>query len=153
MRRRPPKSTRTDTSFPTRRSSDLIGDARARDHPHHAAGNDGDLRRAGAGVAADAIGDFHYEFDAAGHLKRRCKDHKGEDRAGGKLGQAAEQAAEIRNRGITDQEAQADAAVIEQALRHQIAKIAVRSEEHTSELQSLMRRSYAVLCLKKNKIN
>src|SRR3546814_10498413 len=27
-----------------------------------------------------------------------------------------------------------------------------RSEEHTSELQSLMRHSYAVFCLKKNKI-
>src|SRR3546814_1529422 len=29
--------------------------------------------------------------------------------------------------------------------------IAVRSEEHTSELQSLMRISYAVFCLKKTK--
>src|SRR3546814_6435183 len=29
---------------------------------------------------------------------------------------------------------------------------APRSEEHTSELQSLMRTSYAVYCLKKNKI-
>src|SRR3546814_8968969 len=29
--------------------------------------------------------------------------------------------------------------------------IAMRSEEHTSELQSLMRISYAVFCLKKNK--
>src|SRR3546814_7602742 len=29
--------------------------------------------------------------------------------------------------------------------------IAIRSEEHTSELQSLMRISYAVFCLKKNK--
>src|SRR3546814_9764070 len=28
--------------------------------------------------------------------------------------------------------------------------LASRSEEHTSELQSLMRTSYAVLCLKKN---
>src|SRR3546814_6599297 len=28
----------------------------------------------------------------------------------------------------------------------------VRSEEHTSELQSLMRYSYAVFCLQKNKI-
>src|SRR3546814_6460811 len=28
---------------------------------------------------------------------------------------------------------------------------ALRSEEHTSELQSLMRTSYAVFCLKKNK--
>src|SRR3546814_5076141 len=33
-------------------------------------------------------------------------------------------------------------------LRH-----AVRSEEHTSELQSLMRISYAVFCLKKKKTN
>src|SRR3546814_4322336 len=29
----------------------------------------------------------------------------------------------------------------------------IRSEEHTSELQSLMRNSYAVFCLKKTKIN
>src|SRR3546814_3483349 len=32
------------------------------------------------------------------------------------------------------------------------AASAARSEEHTSELQSLMRISYAVFCLKKNKI-
>src|SRR3546814_6901373 len=32
------------------------------------------------------------------------------------------------------------------------APIATRSEEHTSELQSLMRISYAVFCLKKKKI-
>src|SRR3546814_6689910 len=47
-------------------------------------------------------------------------------------------------------------------LRHQLLDVAAahidaafgiarRSEEHTSELQSLMRRSYAVLCLKKKK--
>src|SRR3546814_2311034 len=32
-----------------------------------------------------------------------------------------------------------------------IAGVALRSEEHTSELQSLMRISYAVFCLNKNK--
>src|SRR3546814_3772279 len=32
-------------------------------------------------------------------------------------------------------------------------RIERRSEEHTSELQSLMRTSYAVFCLKKKKIN
>src|SRR3546814_8752921 len=32
-------------------------------------------------------------------------------------------------------------------------RIQMRSEEHTSELQSLMRISYAVFCLKKKKIN
>src|SRR3546814_3104720 len=33
------------------------------------------------------------------------------------------------------------------------AKDSVRSEEHTSELQSLMRSSYAVFCLKKQQTN
>src|SRR3546814_8990407 len=39
-------------------------------------------------------------------------------------------------------------------MRHQIGHVArqQRSEEHTSELQSLMRISYAVFCLKKKKI-
>src|SRR3546814_3928456 len=35
--------------------------------------------------------------------------------------------------------------------RRRRAGIGIRSEEHTSELQSLMRTSYAVFCLKKNK--
>src|SRR3546814_10248937 len=43
------------------------------------------------------------------------------------------------HRGVTDFEAMTD-----------IAKT-MRSEEHTSELQSLMRISYAVFCLKKKK--
>src|SRR3546814_6510542 len=34
-----------------------------------------------------------------------------------------------------------------------IATVPMRSEEHTSELQSLMRISYAVFCLKKKKKN
>src|SRR3546814_4239559 len=33
------------------------------------------------------------------------------------------------------------------------ARVHMRSEEHTSELQSLMRVSYAVFCLKKKKTN
>src|SRR3546814_3367672 len=36
-------------------------------------------------------------------------------------------------------------------LDHRDRKPALRSEEHTSELQSLMRISYAVFCLKKKK--
>src|SRR3546814_8108042 len=34
---------------------------------------------------------------------------------------------------------------------HRILPCGIRSEEHTSELQSLMRISYAVFCLKKKK--
>src|SRR3546814_5571725 len=43
--------------------------------------------------------------------------------------------------------------LLEQALRHLIRTLIFgdRSEEHTSELQSLMRISYAVFCLKKKK--
>src|SRR3546814_4444188 len=37
------------------------------------------------------------------------------------------------------------------ALALVVALVVVRSEEHTSELQSLMRISYAVFCLKKQK--
>src|SRR3546814_1693211 len=39
---------------------------------------------------------------------------------------------------------------IEAACFGSTAELLQRSEEHTSELQSLMRNSYAVLCLKKN---
>src|SRR3546814_10007898 len=38
-------------------------------------------------------------------------------------------------------------------IRHSLYAVGVRSEEHTSELQSLMRISYAVFCLKKKKNN
>src|SRR3546814_7847496 len=36
---------------------------------------------------------------------------------------------------------------------HEVSTTPARSEEHTSELQSLMRISYAVFCLKKKKHN
>src|SRR3546814_8352003 len=36
-------------------------------------------------------------------------------------------------------------------LQNKVPQLLVRSEEHTSELQSLMRISYAVFCLKKKK--
>src|SRR3546814_3094893 len=40
---------------------------------------------------------------------------------------------------------------VEASLARNSAVSAIRSEEHTSELQSLMRISYAVFCLKKKK--
>src|SRR3546814_7339620 len=42
-------------------------------------------------------------------------------------------------------------AAITQEISEIVGGAAARSEEHTSELQSLMRISYAVFCLKKNK--
>src|SRR3546814_3733488 len=43
--------------------------------------------------------------------------------------------------------------VVHEVLDRPLAAPALRSEEHTSELQSLMRISYAVFCLKKKKKN
>src|SRR3546814_3633082 len=42
--------------------------------------------------------------------------------------------------------------VTELAVGQNVLRSVTRSEEHTSELQSLMRISYAVFCLKKNQI-
>src|SRR3546814_10322871 len=47
----------------------------------------------------------------------------------------------------------ADAALLKQGSQECRLSSATRSEEHTSELQSLMRNSYAVFCLKKKTTN
>src|SRR3546814_10828451 len=57
---------------------------------------------------------------------------------------------ELHNAALDEAEARIDEAV--RAQSDPWAKLNARSEEHTSELQSLMRISYAVFCLKK-KIN
>src|SRR3546814_7264178 len=106
MIRRPPRSTRTATSFPTRRSSDLLV----------------------------------------------MLDH---DDAVARVDEAVEEPEEVVDVG----EMQARRGFVEHIdrprLRHRDRELeplplpARRSEEHTSELQSLMRISYAVFCLKK----
>src|SRR3546814_1747241 len=40
--------------------------------------------------------------------------------------------------------------LLEELVRRDDVEVAARSEEHTSELQSLMRTSYSVFCLNKN---
>src|SRR3546814_2559113 len=54
---------------------------------------------------------------------------------------------------LADRDTRADGAGrrVEQKDRGLVADAGARSEEHTSELQSLMRISYAVFCLKKKK--
>src|SRR3546814_7343032 len=89
MIRRPPRSTRTTHSFPTRRSSDL-------------------------------------------NACWRCRLHTSDRRS-------ASLRASTRNKPFRAH------SQLPPAFRNQ------RSEEHTSELQSLMRISYAVFCLKKKK--
>src|SRR3546814_2179288 len=52
-----------------------------------------------------------------------------------------------RQQGVAELRAQR---IADQSLYHGVVR-KLRSEEHTSELQSLMRISYAVFCLKKQK--
>src|SRR3546814_3508575 len=65
-----------------------------------------------------------------------------------RLAQVADQAAHVGARAALDPQAQQRLARIEQVGRR-LQLEGVRSEEHTSELQSLMRISYADFCLKK----
>src|SRR3546814_8644780 len=101
MLRRPPRTTRTDTLFPTRRSSDLNGGLRVRRAPSR-----------GEGLAED------------------------------------QHVAELGDVFLFLEQVEIPAAVGGIAIEHR-ADDPVGSEEHTSELQSLMRSSYAVFCLKK----
>src|SRR3546814_9054537 len=95
MIRRPPKSTRTATLFPTRRSSDLGGLVEARGLDSRTGDDDLGLAR--------LVG-------RAGLLRSRLDNRRA---------------------------------------RRFLGPSGGRSEEHTSELQSLMRISYSVFCLKK----
>src|SRR3546814_2962293 len=95
MRRRPPRSTRTDTLFPTRRSSDLLL----------------------IGLVVLIV------------LLSQTLTIVPEDK----------QALVLRFGEIERMK--------------NVYRPGERSEEHTSELQSLMRISYAVFCLKKKKIH
>src|SRR3546814_3282981 len=73
------------------------------------------------------------------------------------LRQRAELQARIEEefQALREQEPSSDPADIGSAeeQRHWQLRVLERSEEHTSELQSLMRISYAVFCWKKNKTN
>src|SRR3546814_6793313 len=81
--------------------------------------------------------------------------HEGDDRVGRMSGGAARGGVEIEHRvddgagfrrRVADHVADGEGVLVEEG-----ADIGFRSEEHTSELQSLMRNSYAVFCLKKKK--
>src|SRR3546814_5430256 len=134
MIRRPPRSTRTDTLFPY---TTLFRSAVAA----RLAERDGEQRGP----------DLLLEI-GAGHLER---DREPRAAAGEIIGKLIFGFDEDRMIGRGVQRAEPDAAgpvILPQHGREApIAGNERRSEEHTSELQSLMRISYAVFCLKKKK--
>src|SRR3546814_10056475 len=126
MIRRPPKSTRTDTLFPytTLFRSPPTGTAHRRSHPAQADARAASFRsEAGSGRCV-----FSAWREAP--PQSSCRS------CGFSLAQFLDQ--------LRSEPELLDLGCRHRPLRH-------RSEEHTSELQSLMRISYAVFCLKKKK--
>src|SRR3546814_7722333 len=152
MIRRPPRSTRTDTLFP---STALLRSLRRGVAP-------GADRR--ATHAAGSAGGTHCNGIAA--ARRRClaeRDAVGPARRGGgtegdgvharrEYGSAGADGGAAIRAGRDGRAAFSGAVRVirtdgQRAMRQRLR--AHRSEEHTSELKSLMRISYAVFCLKK----
>src|SRR3546814_5000441 len=140
MRRRPPRSTRTDTLFsyttlfrsPPFQIAEALDQPRKHQPPRASVDGGGDFGRVAKIVESDA--DRLVQIEAA-------------DRRHARQQQPAR--AKPPDEGVRQRAA---GAVVGQQhqLPRQHHRIIPRSEEHTSELQSLMRISYAVLCLKKN---
>src|SRR3546814_1523541 len=135
MIRRPPRSTRTDTLFPYTtlfRSGDLAEPVTRERAGHLQAGNTGKRCLDGKGdllLHVDRSEGRHEAVDldlAVGDIRDRVDRQQG-DLPGSE--QDDEEGDERNGPSLSDR----------------------RSEEHTSELQSLMRISYAVFCLKKKK--
>src|SRR3546814_3554287 len=140
MIRRPPRSTRTDTLFPyTTLFRSFRGDQRVAHHRRH-------LVERGPGEPADLEIDAHaVDQHAVAIVKPRlggvpCRLDRlvrGQQRRAGDV--------------IADSDQGGDEKDGAQREPRAIPFPPFRSEEHTSELPSLMRISYAVFCLKKKK--
>src|SRR3546814_6109927 len=123
MIRRPPRSTRTDTLFPyTTLFRSIVGERI-------------EQRRATV-LTLHQYAQFELGAQLFGDLAQCAM-------AGAQHERAATGGFDHRLRGRGDRCRIAGVVRLRQAARQ------IRSEEHTSELQSLMRSSYAVLCLKK----
>src|SRR3546814_4608788 len=127
MIRRPPRSTRTDTLFPytTLFRSLPAGPARRLSDLLHAQWAGGDRRRVARVFPADRL---------SARRPRACADR-------GDPGS-------WRPRPVRSEKPEGRRRLFVQTA---VRAAAGRSEEHTSELQSLMRISYAVFCLKNKK--
>src|SRR3546814_3308756 len=142
MIRRPPRSTRTDTLFPyttlfrSREVADLV--AALANVP----GLGDELHLADDRVLVDEVeerGEAVDLVELAGQGRRQVEAEPVDVHLGDPVPQRVHD--QLQRVGVSHVEAVTGAGGV----------VVERSEEHTSELQSLMRISYAVFCLKKKK--
>src|SRR3546814_10908248 len=133
MIRRPPRSTRTDTLFPytTLFRSEVIGLVQRR------FGTVAELRP-GLEILDARLRQF-----GAHQTGNRAADDAGDDR------EDQVEGADILVVGRHEPTLEEGRLVVGVMMIMSMIAVMIRSEEHTSELQSLMRISYAVFCLKK----
>src|SRR3546814_5788903 len=129
MIRRPPRSTRIDTLFPY---TTLVRSAGTQEQPVRVSDAE-PILRLHIGLQRGAP-DVDREAEAGAHFDNVVR--RLSQRLGGEICNA--------DCGIEPPDAPTIA-------RRYVNFLTIRSEEHTSELQSLMRISYAVFCLKKKK--
>src|SRR3546814_1115258 len=135
MKRRPPRSTRTDTLFPY---TTLFRSVLPSQDPRR-------LRLLAEDPSAPwATGAAAFRADG------RPRTPPPPAAARGRRGSAAVQGPGDRDAVFRAPGPRRDGTLPRRAVRG-VFRLALRSEEHTSELQSLMRISYAVFCLKKKK--
>src|SRR3546814_3593890 len=136
MRRRPPRSTRTDTLFPyTTLFRSYVPRRPERSEPQQRPERRAQQRAPGEPPSADR----------AGHRQRSGRERK---KVGKETPDRGRRALHQQRRHEAAQQRQHRK---ERAVQQGQREGGERSEEHTSELQSLMRISYAVFCLNKKK--
>src|SRR3546814_4334520 len=131
MIRRPPRSTRTDTLFPYTSSSDLVALHPLALELAGAADSGGTLTRALLARLLIVPAQLHLAIDALA------------------LQLLLERAQRLVDVIVANDDLHKPVSLRSIGINRREQARAVRSEEHTSELQSLMRISYAVFCLKK----
>src|SRR3546814_7579100 len=132
MIRRPPRSTRTDTLFPY--TTLFRSCERRRDQHHRQRREHVDRSEIGLGIVSKILVD------------RLIEDERHTRNDEQRVAIGLRRCHYLR----TDGGVSATSVLHDELLIESFSQI--RSEEHTSELQSLMRISYAVFCLKKKKI-
>src|SRR3546814_8928421 len=149
MKRLPPRSTRTDTRFPYTtlfRARDVCDERRTHRQAH--------FRDAGYGHRVARAAQLRWPpARAVARASDGVAPRNSAPAADARRGDAAS-ARRGSSDGVQRGADQGQEAALLRGQQFQAARAAAaRSEEHTSELQSLMRSSYAVFCLKTKKQN